>query len=43
MITSELLLVEHSSGQGQLSGLLGEIDVVFVGFFSLLFGILDHP
>jgi hypothetical protein len=37
------LLVERSSGQGQLSGLLEEVDVVFVGFFGLLFGVLDYP
>jgi hypothetical protein len=42
MIASQLLLVERCSGQGQLSGLLEEVVVVFAGFFGLLLRVLDH-
>jgi hypothetical protein len=43
MRASQLLLVEHSYGQRQLTGLLEKVNVVFAGFFGLLFSILDHP
>jgi hypothetical protein len=42
VIASQLLLVERCSGQGQFSGLLEEVDTIFVGFFGLLFNVLDH-
>jgi hypothetical protein len=42
VISSQLLLVEGCSGQGQFSGLLEEVDAVFVGFFGLLFSVMDH-
>jgi hypothetical protein len=43
MIALQLLLVECGSRQGQLAGLLEEIDIVSSCFFSLLLRVLDHP
>jgi hypothetical protein len=42
VIAPQLLLVECCSRQGQLLGLLKKVDIVFVGFFGLLFSVLDH-
>jgi hypothetical protein len=42
MISSQLLLVERSSGQGLLLCLLKEVNAVFESFFRLLLCVLDH-
>jgi hypothetical protein len=42
VVSSQLLLVEHRSGQSLLSCLLKEVDAVFVSFFRLHFRVLDH-
>jgi hypothetical protein len=42
VIASQLLLVEHCSGQGLLSCLLEEVDAIFASLFILLLCVLNH-
>jgi hypothetical protein len=42
VIASQLLLIERCSGQGLLSCLLEEVDVVFTSLFRFLLRVLDR-